>query len=76
VGAAALVQGAAKGRFGRLTHAALENPPDRPWKHIEERTKKGLRPGGFGLMMVRAIADELLYNEAQNEVVFVKYLDA
>jgi hypothetical protein len=24
--------------------------------------------------MIRAIADELLYNEAQNEVIFVKYL--
>jgi hypothetical protein len=26
-------------------------------------------------MMVRANADELLYNEKRNEVVFVKYLD-
>jgi hypothetical protein len=25
--------------------------------------------------MIRAIADELLYNEKRNEVVFVKYLD-
>jgi len=24
---------------------------------------------------VKSMADELLYNEAQNEVVFVKYLD-
>ncbi len=62
-------------RFEGLKHAALENPADRPWEHIEKREKKGLRPGGFGLLMVRAIADELLYNEAQNEVVFVKYLD-
>jgi anti-sigma regulatory factor (Ser/Thr protein kinase) len=35
----------------------------------------GLRPGGFGLLMARQMVDELLYNEAQNEVVFVKYLD-
>jgi len=63
-------------RFEGLKHAALENPPDRPWQHIEAREEKGLRPGGFGLVMVRAIADELLYNEAQNEVVFIKYLDA
>jgi anti-sigma regulatory factor (Ser/Thr protein kinase) len=35
----------------------------------------GLRPGGFGLVLIHAIADELLYNEQQNEVVFVKYLD-
>ncbi|HJY87734.1 MAG TPA: ATP-binding protein, partial [Candidatus Acidoferrales bacterium] len=62
--------------FEGLKHAALENPPDAPWLHIEERQRKGLRPGGFGLLMVRAIADELLYNEAQNEVVLIKYLDA
>jgi len=61
--------------FEGLKHAALENPPDRPWEHIETRKELGVRPGGFGLMEVRAIADELLYNEAQNEVVFVKYLE-
>jgi len=26
-------------------------------------------------VLIRAIADELIYNEQQNEVVFVKYLD-
>ena len=44
-------------------------------KHAKERERKGLRPGGFGILMVRAMVDELIYNEAQNEVVFVKYLD-
>jgi len=39
------------------------------------RAEKGIRPGGFGLVMTRAMVDELLYNEKQNEVVFVKYLD-
>ncbi len=39
------------------------------------REEKGLRPGGFGLLMTRQVADELIYNEAHNEVVFVKYLD-
>jgi anti-sigma regulatory factor (Ser/Thr protein kinase) len=39
------------------------------------RQEKGLRPGGFGLLMTRQLVDELLYNEAQNEVIFVKYLD-
>ena len=33
-----------------------------------------MRPGGFGISIARAIADELLYNEAQNEVVLIKYL--
>jgi anti-sigma regulatory factor (Ser/Thr protein kinase) len=44
-------------------------------RHDRIRKQKGLRPGGFGLVLVKANADELLYNEAQNEVVFVKYLD-
>jgi hypothetical protein len=39
------------------------------------REEKGLRPGDFGLVLIRAIADDLLYNERRNEVVFVKYLD-
>jgi hypothetical protein len=39
------------------------------------RQQKGLRPGGFGLLLAKANVDDLLYNEAQNEVVFVKYLE-
>ena len=40
------------------------------------RTKLERQPDdGFGLVVIRAIADELLYNERRNEVVFVKYLD-
>jgi len=62
-------------RFEGLKHAAVANPADQPCQHLEERERKGLRPGGFGILMVKSMADELLYNEAQNEVVFVKYLD-
>ena len=39
------------------------------------REEKGIRPGGFGLVMVKAQVDELIYNERRNEVVFVKYLE-
>ena len=39
------------------------------------REEKGLRPGGLGLAITRELVDELIYNEARNEVVFVKYLD-
>lgn len=59
----------------QLAHAAIANPPDQPMGHALVREKQGLRPGGFGLLLARAMVDELLYNEAQNEVVFVKYLD-
>jgi CheY-like chemotaxis protein/anti-sigma regulatory factor (Ser/Thr protein kinase) len=58
-----------------LPHAAIGQPPDDPIAHMHVREAKGLRPGGFGLMTVRASVDELLYNEQRNEVVFVKYLD-
>jgi len=63
-------------RFEGLLHAAAGHPAgDDPVAHVEEREKLGLRPGGFGIATVRAMVDELIYNEAQNEVVFVKYLD-
>jgi CheY-like chemotaxis protein/anti-sigma regulatory factor (Ser/Thr protein kinase) len=58
-----------------LPHAAIGQPPDDPIAHMQVREAKGLRPGGFGLLSVRASVDELLYNEQRNEVVFVKYLD-
>lgn len=61
--------------FRDLTHAAVNNPPQDPMEHATVREEKGLRPGGFGLLMTRQMVDELLYNEAHNEVVFVKYLD-
>jgi CheY-like chemotaxis protein len=57
-----------------LDHAAISHP-DNPIEHMNVREEKGLRPGGFGLLMVRAKVDELIYNEKQNEVVFIKYLD-
>ena len=62
-------------RFDELNHAACSNPPDDPVHHMIVREAKGLRAGGFGLLMTRSTVDELLYNEQQNEVVFIKYLD-
>jgi len=58
-----------------LVHAAIGHPEDDPTAHAIVREEKGMRPGGFGIMTVRARVDELLYNEKRNEVVFVKYLD-
>ena len=57
-----------------IEHAAVNNPPEDPLRHAELRLRKGMRPGGFGIMLVKQIADELIYNEAGNEVVLVKYL--
>ena len=61
-------------RFEDLKHAAISNPEGDPLAHLAEREKKALRPGGLGLLMTRQIVDDLVYNEAQNEVMFVKYL--
>ncbi len=57
-----------------LAHAALNNPPDQPAWHHPIRAGMGLRPGGFGILMAQALADELVYNEAHNEVILIKYL--
>jgi len=58
-----------------LRHAAISNPHDAPMRHLVERQRQGLRPGGLGLMMTRSLVDELIYNESRNEVIFIKYLD-
>ncbi len=60
--------------FKDLTHAAVGQRADEPIAHVNIRDQLGIRPGGFGIAMIRAMADELLYNELQNEVIFIKYL--
>jgi DNA-binding response OmpR family regulator len=59
----------------RLAHSAIGNPADDPLEHHRVRQDLGLRPGGLGLVMTRAMVDELIYNEKRNEVVLIKYLD-
>jgi anti-sigma regulatory factor (Ser/Thr protein kinase) len=61
--------------LGSIQHAAVSNPPDQPLQHTELRSQMGLRPGGFGIMLVKQVADELIYDEDGNEVLLLKYLD-
>ena len=61
-------------KLHELPHAASADRSD-PIAHDQIRQEQGLRAGGFGLTLIRAIADELVYNEQRNEVVFVKYLE-
>lgn len=61
--------------INRLAHAAISNPDQDPLAHDRIRQEMGLRPGGLGLVMTRALVDELIYNEKRNEVVLVKYLE-
>jgi len=62
-------------QFDGMKHAAIAYPSDQPSAHMKEREKAGLRPGGFGILVAKAMVDELIYNEAQNEVVFIKYTE-
>ncbi|HVP44874.1 MAG TPA: response regulator [Terriglobales bacterium] len=59
--------------FKELAHAAIAYPDD-PIAHMKVREEKGLRPGGFGILLTRSVVDELIYNEKHNEVVLIKYL--
>jgi anti-sigma regulatory factor (Ser/Thr protein kinase) len=58
-----------------IHHAAITNPPDDPIRHQAFRDAKGLRPGGFGLLLSRSLVDELIHSEKGNEVLLVKYLN-
>jgi DNA-binding response OmpR family regulator len=59
-----------------LYHAAILNPEDDPMQHERYREEKGMRPGGFGILIAREMVDEMIYNERHNEVILIKYLDA
>ncbi len=58
----------------QLTHAAINNPGDDPTQHILVREEKGLRAGGFGIMVTSQMVDDLVYNQHCNELLFIKYL--
>jgi CheY-like chemotaxis protein/anti-sigma regulatory factor (Ser/Thr protein kinase) len=60
--------------FENLPHAAVSNRPGTPFEHSEIRDKLGMRPGGFGILMTRNFADEVLYSQKGNEVMLIKYL--
>ncbi len=56
---------------GHVPQAATDGDP---LSHIDFREGAGLRPGGFGLLVARHLVDEVIYNEAGNEVLLVKHL--
>ncbi|MFZ0293600.1 MAG: ATP-binding protein [Candidatus Sulfotelmatobacter sp.] len=58
-----------------IPHAAIANPEDDPLRHAEYREVKGMRPGGFGVLLAQRLVDDLVYNEQGNEVVLIKYLN-
>jgi anti-sigma regulatory factor (Ser/Thr protein kinase)/CheY-like chemotaxis protein len=58
-----------------IPHSAVSNPPEDPLRHLEHRESKGLRPGGYGVLLARQLVDELMYGEQGNEVVLIKYIN-
>jgi anti-sigma regulatory factor (Ser/Thr protein kinase)/CheY-like chemotaxis protein len=57
-----------------LSHAAKTNDPDSVMTAMENREAAGLRSGGFGMLIVRQVVDEMVYNERGNEVLLIKHL--
>jgi anti-sigma regulatory factor (Ser/Thr protein kinase)/CheY-like chemotaxis protein len=60
--------------FEELHHAAVGCSPDDILNLVAVREDKGLRPGGFGIMMAQKMVDELIYDERGNDVILIKYL--
>ena len=58
-----------------LQHAARTSHRDHVMATTEHRADVGLRPGGFGMLIVREVVDELVYNEKGNEVLMIKHTD-
>jgi anti-sigma regulatory factor (Ser/Thr protein kinase) len=64
------------GGFNRagLEHAAATSSPEAVMSSAIKRAELGMRPGGFGMLIVRQIVDEVVYNESGNEVLLIKHL--
>ncbi len=60
--------------LGTIPHAAVSNPPGDAFLHLKIREQAGMRAGGFGLALLQFLADELVYSERGNDVIFIKYL--
>jgi ActR/RegA family two-component response regulator/anti-sigma regulatory factor (Ser/Thr protein kinase) len=58
-----------------LQHAAASPGADDVFATSLARKEMGLRPGGFGMLIARHVADELVYNERGNEVLLIKHLE-
>lgn len=57
-----------------LQHAARTSAPEHVVATTVHREETGRRPGGFGMLIVRGVVDELIYNEQGNEVLMIKHI--
>jgi CheY-like chemotaxis protein len=58
-----------------VQYAAVTTHDKEPMAHTETREERGLRPGGYGIQLAKSQVDELVYNEAHNQVAIIKYLN-
>jgi anti-sigma regulatory factor (Ser/Thr protein kinase) len=61
--------------YADLEHATASASPDSIMSAAARRVERGLRPGGFGMLIARQVADEIVYNESGNEVILIKHTD-
>ena len=59
---------------GDLAQAAASSSREAVIAATMHRADAGMRPGGFGMLIVNRVADELAYNEAGNEVILIKHV--
>jgi anti-sigma regulatory factor (Ser/Thr protein kinase) len=55
---------------------AVAGQPETIIEAAVKRAELGLRPGGLGLLIVRQIVDEMVYNERGNEALLIKHTSA
>jgi anti-sigma regulatory factor (Ser/Thr protein kinase)/CheY-like chemotaxis protein len=60
---------------GDVAHVVTSSSPEQLSASAIRRAELGVRPGGFGMLIVRHIVDEVIYNERGNEVLLIKHLD-
>ena len=57
-----------------MSTVAVSNPVSDPTAHLKHREERGLRPGGFGILMASGVVDELIYSQVGNEVLLIKHV--
>lgn len=52
----------------------IDDPTIDPFASVRKRRESGKRPGGYGIHLVKAMMDEVVYSRRGNSVLFTKYL--
>ena len=60
-------------RYGRGVQSGHRESGDQSNRPSRVPSRPGPSPGGFGLLLVRQLVDEVMYSEAGNEVLLIKH---